>query len=149
MSKFIYKTKTATQEEIYIHLKECNNNFSPPLSKKVDIQKYSKKIFEKSLTFEAWLDNILIGLIAAYFNNLENHSAYITNVSITDNHKGKGIASELLNMCINHAKKNNFDAIELEVFKDNLNAILLYKKFGFFEFERKNDMIVMKFEIKK
>ncbi|MBA3704781.1 MAG: GNAT family N-acetyltransferase [Bacteroidetes bacterium] len=141
--KLKYKTKTATKEEIYLHLKECNNNFIPALDQKVSVKDYSEKIAEKAVTFEAWADNILVGLVAAYFNDSENRVGYITNVSITMNQSGKGIASELINRCMKYARQKNFKEIKLEVFKNNNKAIQLYKKLNFTSVEIKNDMVQM------
>ena len=144
ISKIKYKTKTATEEEIYSHLKECNDNFCPQLDERVNIEEYSKKLFDNSVTFEAWVDNILIGLVAAYFNDAENHSGYITNVSITKDYKESGIASELMNMCIRYAKQCKVKEIKLEVHKDNSPAIHLYNKFGFVDCKNKDDFMLMK-----
>lgn len=148
-SNLKYKTKTATEEEIYLHLKLCNEKFIPPLEEKVNIREYSKKLFKKSVTFEAWENQTLAGLVAAYFNDTENHLGFITNVSILKDYKGKGIASELMNMCINYSKGNKFTEIILEVSKENKDAISLYEKFNFVNFEIKNDLLIMKLKIKK
>ena len=142
-----YKTKTAGEEEIFLHLKECNGYFIPPLEKKVNIREYSKKIFERSVTFEAWADRSLIGLIAAYLNDKENHTGFITNVSIVKDYKGKGIASALIKMCFQHSKNTGIDAICLEVSPENKAAISFYKKTGFTGVENKRDVIVMKLKL--
>ena len=147
MTKISYKIKTATAEEIYLHLKECNINFSPPLDEKVDIQEYSKKIVDKSVTFEAWKDRTLVGLIAIYLNDAENKSGFITNVSTLNYFKGKGIASELMTRCIDYSKKHNFKEILLEVSEKNRGAIKIYRKFGFMEIKNKKDELVMKLEL--
>jgi ribosomal protein S18 acetylase RimI-like enzyme len=139
-----YKTKTATKEDICAHLIECNTNFIPPLDEKVNIQEYSNKIYKRSITFEAWTDQNLIGLVAAYFNDMKNYSGYITNVSVVRKYIGKGIASELLNICIEYAIKNNFKEINLEVSEESNNAIHLYKNCGFLEFKSKDDFLLMK-----
>lgn len=144
-----YKTKTATEKEICSHLIECNANFQPRLDEKVNIQEYSKKIFKKSLTFEAWTGQILVGLVAVYFNDTENISGYITNVSVTREYTGKGIATKLLNICIEYAKKNYLSEISLEVSKESYEAIYLYKKLGFFDFESKDKFLVMKLSLGK
>ena len=144
ISKINYKTKTATEEEIYSHLKECNDSFCPQLDERVTVEEYSKKLFDNSVTFEAWVDNILIGLAAAYFNDAENHSGYITNVSITKDYIGSGIASELMDMCIRYAKQYKVKEIKLEVHKDNSSAIHLYNKFGFIDYKNKDDFMFMK-----
>ena len=139
-----YKIKTAVEEDILAHLIECNANFRPPLDEKVNIEEYSKKLFKKSLTFEAWTNQILIGLVAVYFNDLKNYSGYITNVSVIRKYIGQGIASKLLKMSIEYAKTNHFREISLEVSKESKNAIHLYKRFGFSDFKSKDDLILMK-----
>lgn len=142
-----YKIKTADHEQIYSHLKECRAYFMPPLHEKTDVLEYSKKLFEKAVTFEAWSKKNLIGLIAAYFNNLQSRSGFITSVSVTRNYEGKGVASELLRMCIHYARQNSFVEIKLEVSEENKPAIHLYKKFEFGKFANKNDLLIMKLDI--
>lgn len=150
ISKIKYKTKTATEEEIYSHLKECNDSFCSHLDERVNIEEYSKKLFDNSVTFEAWVDNILIGLAAAYFNDMENHSGYITNVSVIKDYIRLGIASELMNMCIRYAKQYKVKEIKLGVYKkDNSPAIHLYKEFGFMDYKNKDDFMLMKLVVSK
>jgi ribosomal protein S18 acetylase RimI-like enzyme len=129
--KIKYKIKTASEQSILIHLRECNDNFSPPLVERVDVEGYSRKIWSKSITFEAWLDDLLIGLLAAYFDEGPNHSVYITNVSVMKDFTKLGIASELLHNCIEYAINKDFRQISLEVYKENTPAISLYKRFEF------------------
>lgn len=139
-----YKTKTASEEEIFLHLKECSNSFIPNLGEVVNIQEYSKKLFHNSITFEAWVREKLIGLVAGYFNNTDTHSAYITNVSVNKEYNGLGLASLLLQMCIIHAKLIAFSEINLEVNKTNITALHMYKKHGFEIVERKGSSFLMK-----
>lgn len=139
-----YQIKTANENEISAHLKECNNNFSPPLNKRVDVKEYSKKISEKAITFEAWHKKKLIGLVAAYFNDFKNQTGFITNVSVIKNYFGIGVATKLMKMCMTYAKQNNFKKITLEVEKYNNAAINLYQKFSFVYFRKKDDYILMK-----
>jgi ribosomal protein S18 acetylase RimI-like enzyme len=47
--------------------------------------------------------------------------------------RGKGIGSQLLKATLNDAWEQGFEKVELDVYHDNLPAIALYKKFGFFE----------------
>lgn len=96
MSEILYRINTATPEDIYLHLEECQYNFVPPLNARVDIKEYSEKISAKAVTFEAWDDKILAGLLAAYFNDDEKISGFITNVSTLKRYQGKGIAAELV-----------------------------------------------------
>ncbi|MBK8698425.1 MAG: GNAT family N-acetyltransferase [Saprospiraceae bacterium] len=83
------------------------------------------------MTFEAWKENSLVGLVAIYFNENADHSAYITNVSVLKSFMGSGIASELLGQCIGYAVSENFMEIKLEVNKESSHAINLYRKYDF------------------
>jgi len=148
-NKIKYKIKTAAVNEIFSHLKECNENFTPPLDDRVNIEEYAKKIFDKSVTFEAWQDQLLVGFIAAYFNDNFSGSAFITNVSIVRNFMRLGIASRLLNLCIGYASQNNFKKLKLEVNRHNNSAIRLYDRLGFVSYKTNEDTLLMKLEIAK
>ena len=64
---------------------------------------------------------------------------YITNVAVTKEHRGKGVAKALMEKLIDIGENKNLAFITLEVRESNLAAINLYKKFGFEkEGERKN-----------
>lgn len=144
-----YTLKKATEKDVLQHLQTCDNNFLPPLSKKVNLEAYAKKIYEHTTTFEAWHDDILIGLVATYFNDVNNVVGFITNVSTIKDYGGQGIASKLMNQCIGFGQQNNFESIHLEVFPENGVAINLYKKFGFTEISVRNNNLLMKFDLKK
>lgn len=138
-----YKIKTATQRDIHRHIMECNNNYIPPLSARVTLHDFARKIFDKAVTFEAWSDDILVGLIAVYFNDPDNIAGYITNVSVLKNYMRMGIASELMKENIEYARKHKFNEIKLEVRITNNSAIKFYKQFGFVTTEIKGDYIHM------
>jgi ribosomal protein S18 acetylase RimI-like enzyme len=142
-TRVIYKVKTASEEAIYQHLLSCDEYFKPALSKKVDIGEYSKKIFDKAITFEAWHNAILSGMVAVYFNDI-NQLAFITNVSVMRDVVKAGIASQLMKMCIEYCFATLIKEIILEVNSQNTNAIELYKKFNFNSTGTKGDEIVMK-----
>ena len=129
--KVHYKTKTADEQELCAHLIKCKNNFNPPLDKTVNIKEYSIKLFDRSVTFEAWVNQSLAGVVAAYFNDYENKLGFISNVSVCREFLGNGIASELIKNCINYGRENKFREISLKVYKNNASAIYLYDKFNF------------------
>ena len=138
-----YSVGMASETAICSHLNKCNEYFIPPLDNKVNIHEYATKIFKKSVTFEAWDGDIMIGLVAAYFNDFEGKTSYITNVSTIEEYKGKGIASNLLNKCIAYARQNKYKCICLEVAKSNHYAVSLYKKMGFQVHEDKDILLLM------
>ncbi len=126
-----YRIQTATVSDVERHLLLCKDNFIPALDTSVDIQHYANKIVKNSITFEAWDKQVLAGLIAAYFNDPQNQTGYITNVSTLGGYARRGIASRLLEQCIGYARKKKFGEIRLEVHRDNPQAKQLYAKYEF------------------
>lgn len=54
-------------------------------------------------------------------------------IYVNENHRHEGIASNLVLFLIDLMNNNNFKNISLEVSKENIAAINLYKKYGFKE----------------
>ncbi|MBC7694106.1 MAG: GNAT family N-acetyltransferase [Burkholderiales bacterium] len=130
-----------------MHLNYCNNSFIPPLNTRVDLKEYSKKIYNNAVTFEAWHDQRLIGLIATYFNK-EDNFGFITSVSLAKEYSGVGIASKLLEMCVEYAAKHHYDELKLEVNNDNIPAVNFYKKYNFTQIDINKDSLMMKYILK-
>lgn len=137
-----YSVNNASESEIYQHLNLCSSHFVPPLSERIEITEYAKKIIKNAVRFEAWASGVLIGLIAAYVNAATN-TAFITNVSLLDEQKANGIASMLMKNCIEHLGLISVKVVKLEVDKKNFSAIVLYKKFKFSEVETNENSIIM------
>ena len=124
-----YKKNSASYDDILKHLWFCDKNHTPKLSDRLDIPAYAKKLFEKTVTFEAWSENKLIGLVATYLD--DKTQGFISNVSVSDEHMKKGIAKALMQHCINDAVNKRLSTLSLEVSNKNNTAINLYSKFGF------------------
>lgn len=142
-----FKTQTTTIDQVYTHLVHCDDTFTPPLNTRVNLREFSEKIIRSAITFEAWSEELLIGLVCAYMNDSENHQAYINHVSVLHQHIGQGIAHTLLDKCIVHACNLHFREIALEVTDKNEKAIQLYQKLGFCIFSNDGNKIVMKREL--
>lgn len=121
----------ADASEVAAHLWACADAFVPSLSQRVDIDAFAAKIVAHAERFEAWAGDDLAGLVAAYCNDVRTATAFITNVSVAEKWKGSGVASRLLQACIEHARGAGFVRIELDVDSSNAAAIALYRKFGF------------------
>ena len=130
ISTIQFSIGTASLSQIERHLKLCSADFIPPLADRVQLDSYSKKLFSKSTTFEAWRDKRLVGLLAAYMNE-NGRSAFISSVSVLPSFRSQGIANRLLDQCHLEAKCRGLQTIALEVSKTNTPAILLYKKHGY------------------
>lgn len=142
-----YKIGVGSQNEIYLHLLDCDKFFIPKLSEKVNISEYSEKIFNKAINFEAWDNERLIGLVSMYINEEDTSFGYITNVSIINEYKNRGIASKLTKKCIKYSKDINLNWISLKVDTKNVSAVNLYNKFNFMEEKHKNSSSFLKLEL--
>jgi ribosomal protein S18 acetylase RimI-like enzyme len=121
----------ASETEIAEHLSRCDAGFVPPLSGRVNINDYAKKIAGKAERFEIWSHDTLVALVAAYCNDLEKGIVYVTSVSVLKEWMGKGLAAQLMHRCIEYAKLSGMRQVSLEVASINLPAIRLYEKIGF------------------
>lgn len=147
-NRIAFSIKQASEDEIYQHLLKCSDYFLPPLAETVDIKSYAKKIFENAITFEAWVQKDLIGMVAAYINDEQDRTAYITNVSVVNSFNGKHVASGLLKNCIRYSADKKFSEIRLKVFSNNFRAIQLYQNLNFANAELKSEYLIMKLALK-
>jgi ribosomal protein S18 acetylase RimI-like enzyme len=138
----IYRIKSASENDIRLHLEACNSQFIPPLDTQVDLVQYAKKLFRKAVTFEA-----LAGLVAAYFTDKTDKNAFITNVSLLKEYRNQGLASKLMDNCIDYAGKNNIASIRLEVNRNNITALKLYEKYHFKQDQCVKDLVVMTLQL--
>lgn len=142
-------TNQADPVQIAEHLRACDATFTPPLSDRLKLTDYAKKIADKATRFEAWADGELVGLVAVYCNDTKSRTAFITSVSVLPGWQGRRIASQLVSQCIDYAERRGFRRIELEVCTQNLTAIYLYEKHGFLADTPCGPTVIMHFAIKK
>lgn len=147
--EIIFTQNIATVEQIRSQLQKCDRYFVPMLSEQVCINTYANKIFIRARRFEAWENGALIGIVAAYCNDIPNKSAFITSVSVQPRWSNFGVATELIEQCILYIKENGYDSLSLEVGCDNNCAINLYKKLGFRVVKTENKFISMELRIPK
>ena len=148
MNNIIYKINTSTLEDIKKHLHCCNDSFIPPLNSYADISKYSQKIFNFGIRFEAYNNDNLIGLIVLYVDNQEKTS-FITNVSVDPNFQGNKVAETLLLSCVGYLKENNYLEVTLHVNKNNIKAINFYKKHSFKEKGKLKNNLIMELKTQR
>src|SRR5579862_1552588 len=121
----------ATEGEIAGHLLLCDATFVPPLSSRVEISAYAHKLSAYATRFEAWAEGALVGLVAIYCNDASLHLAYIASVSVLPGSQGAGIASQLMEQCIEYVREAGFESIELEVDSENGKALHMYARLAF------------------
>lgn len=142
-----YKTRTASWAEIHRHLEQCDQDFVPVLSSRVDLLDYSRKISEKAVSFEAWDGSALVGMVNAYLNDTRTRAGFITNVSVLKGYARRGVASALLAMCLEHARQTGFSKIRLQASPENQPALRLYSRAGFVVVAETADHLLMECDV--
>lgn len=138
-----YSTCSSKSEQIREHLLRCDGEFHPPLSARVAIADYARKLHDRATTFEAWEGDNLVGLVALYVDE-PGALAYLSNVSVEAAHARRGIASRLLDDAIEFARDRLIRQISLEVAHHATNALGLYAKFGFEVFDATTPVVKMR-----
>lgn len=138
-----FRVDSALQAQLVAHLQCCDDNFQPALSSRVDLSDYACKLLTAARRFEAWKGNQLIGLVAAYCNDLSKRTAFVTSVSVLPDYQGQGIAAQLLDNCLTQVRLRGFREVKLEVNRHNQKAISLYRNYGFEERDFCDDILSM------
>lgn len=128
MDEIEYRRNSATQMEIISHFPSCGTQFYQALKGRVDISVYADKLIGNAERFEAWDKGVLIGLLAIYYNR-NGPFDFISNLSVSENYQGQGVARHLLEQGVKLAGESR--EIRLEVSKDNASAIEFYRRAGF------------------
>lgn len=125
-----YSVNSASFLEISRHLSTCDQGFTPSLGSRVTIEEYASKLHNRAERFEAWSNDLLVGLVAVYANDGRGHG-YISSVSVLPEWTGQNIATTLLKKSIEFLAHASFRSVRLKVGKQNHSAISLYCKLGF------------------
>jgi len=64
---------------------------------------------------------------------LKRSRAMITDLYVEEEHRGQGIASKLLERCLQYLKSLGVEEVRVNVLVDNAPAISLYRKTGFID----------------
>ncbi|MDV6029122.1 MAG: GNAT family N-acetyltransferase [Phycisphaera sp. RhM] len=127
-----YTISRATRVEILQHLEACSGQFRPPLADRVDLPSYAEKLFRRAVTWEAWHQEKLVGLVACYLNQETRPAkAFVSNVSVLQAYRSQGIARQLMAHCHREVMQRGAQEIALEVSTENVAAIKLYSKLGY------------------
>lgn len=112
-------------------LTKLDKGYVPPLSSRIDIEKYSSKLMENADVWVAVDQTVDVGVVAFYANNIKFKRAFISTIGITSSVRGKGLGDKLMNLVEHEAVRKGMRTLELEVSVKNYLAIRLYARRGF------------------
>lgn len=106
---------------------------------------------ERTGNMIAIIDNSrIIAFLLLYCNHKETLDAYLCNVYVLSDYRGKSLSVGLLKKAIEICKQKGFKSVSLDVDKDNKIAIRIYEKFGFHAYiseSGRKDRISMRYYI--
>ena len=127
------------EKEYYNFLCAIDQDFPVPISYKVDLKEYAKKIDQLANTEFYIEDNKIVGMVVGYIDNCNDNIAYISLVGVLKDYRRRNIAANLLKSFI--CKCKDRDILKIHLYTDirNTKAINMYKKLGFYEKKLIND----------
>jgi ribosomal protein S18 acetylase RimI-like enzyme len=129
--------------DILFYFNHNREIFKSSLEVRVDLESYSKKLFEKAHQFWVYFKGEIVGFSACYFNRPEQDFGFISTISIIDRAQGGGFGKKLLEEIIAFGQRNGFKKIRLEVDKNNYKAKELYIKVGFHSIEEADSTLIL------
>lgn len=126
---FIETWKEVSREGIYL----INEHATHTVAEQENIIRYLDT--SRNIIAVAVLNNRIVGGMAIFVGGLSPKCQAFCNLGIhlVKSARGRGIGSHLLTYGIDWAASKGYHKICLSVFSTNINAIRLYKKFGFIE----------------
>ena len=125
------KADLSRKKHIVSFLMSISDEFPIPLNKKVSINDYVEKVFEKGNIIIAEENNDIAGLNMFYANDSAKKQAWISLICVAEKYRRNKVGTALLQISENISLENGMDYLFLHVHKDNVGAIKTYERFGF------------------
>lgn len=109
----------------------CLNMFdtstSVTISERVgNLKLYAEKLMQNAHNYYVEQDTQIVGFISYYANKFP--TTYIAVIAVKETYKIRGIGSKMLHSSMHTMKILGFENVQLEVHKENHQAIAFYKK---------------------
>ncbi len=108
-------------------------SFVPPISQRVDIDKYIEKLFEESVVFFAVdkKNRNVLGLSSFYCTPDVFQYAFLSYIAVLQ--KGKRIGEKLLNESLRYCKEKGMKGMDTQTWEGNEASLGLFSKLGFLQ----------------
>jgi len=129
-------------QEIFNLLKILDDDFYPSLSSIVELDAWSKKLFNNAYNLIVInpenKEISIIAMLSFYCNDEEKQYSFIPIIGVLKEYRSKGLSKLLLSECLKILKQKGFKELGIRTWSGNL-AYNIYKSFGFKEIKRIND----------
>ena len=131
-------TEIKSYKNILQTIKRFDSEFIPSITRRIpDLQNYVRKLADNAVVYTAIDNHEIIGFIAFYANN--GNFSFIALIAVLKSYRKRGIGQILIEKCLEISKNRHISKVQLEVLKDNVQAIKFYEKLGFYFINPSND----------
>lgn len=127
---YITEKDQITPVSFHDFLVKVEGDFVPPLLSRINETHYYNKIIDYATTILCIDGNqVIVGMVAMYANDITNKIAYITLIAVTQECRGQHVASTLLQMAEKLASTKGMTKILIDT--NNVIARKCYEKNGY------------------
>jgi GNAT superfamily N-acetyltransferase len=120
-----------SRERLESILRKIDGDYEPPVSDRVDLADYARKLWQHAINIVADVEGGDVGFVSMYANDLTSRQAFITSIGVIQERWGSGLAQQLIRTAEDLARDRGMRRIRLEVSIENVRAIRFYAKMGF------------------
>lgn len=132
----------ATEAELLEFLNTVDQDFPIPISKKMELNTLSNKLYSRGDILIA-RDSMsqIAGIIAGYLRNGENGLGYISIIAVKKEYRGMKLSERMLSLFLDYCKNycKSINAIHVYTTIDNIYALKAYRKVGFINYNLTNE----------
>ena len=127
-------------------LKKIDSLFKIPLSQKIDLEEYSKKIVRNADVFLALDNESIVGIVVGYNNDKEFKISNMSILAVLNEYQGKGVARRLVNNFLDLAKNKKMEKVKLSTV--DARALKLYESLNFKIVREENEVYYLELKLK-
>jgi ribosomal protein S18 acetylase RimI-like enzyme len=117
-------------------LREIGELLPDPLSERVDVDAYAKRLYENAEIVVAQIETgEYVGVSAFYANDVETKKAYWSIMGVKKEYSGNGIGTSFIEKMFSVLEAREFESVVCHVHPSNTRAIKIYEKHGFSFYE--------------
>jgi ribosomal protein S18 acetylase RimI-like enzyme len=121
---------TSTSDDVLNHLACVDDLLSPKISDRIDLGTYAQKIVLRATRFEAWEQDTLVGLVAAYVD-LDDQRASVTHLAVMERCQHRRVGHRLMSSLLQALSEGGITWVDLEVAENNIQAQNFYRHMDF------------------
>lgn len=127
-------------------LKKIDSLFKIPLSRKINLEEYSKKIIRNADVFLALDNESIVGIVVGYNNDKEFKISNMSILAVLNEYQGKGVARRLVNNFLDLAKNKKMEKVKLSTV--DARALKLYESLNFKIVREENEVYYLELKLK-